>query len=269
MWRRLLLGILLVVSATLAEVSPAMARPLDLGCSDVNHEGSCSQYHDTGGDSFWCNTIYATALGSGYNQRCLRSLEITGTNDGYFYALFGIQTYLNPDPNDWVYIWSDSSEDSSEGCANCTIHTRLWSNNARGTCPGGSICNQQNYVGLEQGDNCDQNGDSETIGATVNVGDASINWSQTNPLYYGCTYATAVPDIYSRYYDYTLMDTDNNQDEGAVVQTTTFSQIAPGGLHSIQIGLLEKGIFDCFNSNCPGSGVEVTTTGNWFDSYTF
>ena len=260
-----LLGVLAV--GILQQPLTASASPLvaqDLTCNVYSGPGTCGQMPDWGGDSFWCNNFSASSTHNGYMQRCLRSLKISGTGDNLRYVLFGQQIVQNPDPNNAVYNFVQTSADTSQSGNNSTMETRLWST-ARASCSGGSLCDQENYSGLEPGNTCDANGGSLTIGANVGVGDLGVNYTDNNPLFYGCVTVPA-SDIYSQYYDYTLMQ--YSWDATKLTETFVFSQIMPNGWNgaSVHIGLSAKVLY--FLNG--GLGGEFTVgSGNWTDNYNY
>ena len=138
------------------------------------------------------------------------------------------------------------------------METRLWSI-ARPNCS--TACDQENFDGLEPSNHCDPNGGSLTISLTGPLGNGTFGWTETDPLYYGCTMIPS-SDIYSQYYDYTLMQSD--QEYTKLKSDFTFSQWAPNGFNNgwIEIGLSGKGHF-------MNPGNNWLSSGNLYDDYKY
>lgn len=222
----------------------AYAAPRDLTCQQVDQGVTCSQFLDASGYSIWCDSYNnSSVLHNSYTQICVRSLVFAGTGDGERYAAFNIQQVNNPDTANTVQDYWDSSADSSQSGSYSTMETRLWSLERNTSCTGHTNCDQENYEGLEPTNNCDPNGGSTSIGLSGSLGQGGFSWSETDPLFYGCT-LVAPSDLYSQYYDYTLMQSSFNATK--LKEDFTFGQWSQNGYNNrwFGIGLSAKGHFN-------------------------
>jgi hypothetical protein len=238
--------------------SIAHAAPTDLVCPSVSSGVTCKQFQDEAGVSIWCYSYNSSSLYNTYMQMCVRSLVFSGTGDGRRYALFNIQQINSPDTNNGVRDYFGGSADTTSSGNYSTMEARLWSL-ARSNCS--TACDQENYDGLEPSSNCDPNGGSLSIGLTGKLGSGSFGWTETDPLFYGCTMIPS-SDLYSQYYDYTLMQSD--QQYTKLKSDFTFAQWAPNGFNNnwIEIGLSGRGHFmNPFNN--------WLSSGNLYDNYKY
>lgn len=241
----------------------------DLGCSSiVDGSQKCNGWPDSGGDVYWGQAFSASSIHNAYMYRTLRSWGLTGTGDNMKYGVYGMEVEVQPDLNNMVSIWWYNQADQSANGDNATINTKLWDTQTRYSC-GSTICDQRNFNGLElQGEHCDPNGQSQSLSFTGNAGVLSVSLSLSQPLYHGC-YEVPASDLYSQYYDYTLMQ--SNLGSTKVVQTFTFSQVKPYDWlgsksninHHFNVGLSAKAIF------ITGFSKFTVSSGNWYDDWNY
>jgi hypothetical protein len=235
---------------------------------------------DTGGDAAWQNTFYNTSyLMNSFQRRWFYSYKYWNTGDNMRYVLFDQQIDDNPDAGSWS-AWVENSifggADTSQGGTNSTIHARFWSMNIRYTqysngCIPGGACSQQDYYALDEKYNSSANGNSVTVSLGVGLdfkggGSTSGGWSQTSALYNSSVTVPSVPDIYSRYYDFTAQDSVLAQQD--VYVDLTAAQVMTNGWNGsfVHIGLSSFGHFESFVLG-QWAGRFTIGTGNWGDSY--
>jgi len=235
---------------------------------------------DTGGDSAWQNTFYnKNYLLNSFERRWFFSYKYWNTGDNMRYVLFDQQIDDNPDPGNWSYWVTNTiygSADTSQAGTNSTIEARFWSENTRYTqysngCIPGGACSQQDYPSLDEKYSCSANGNSVTVSVGVGLdfkggGSTSGGWSQSNALYNSCVTVPSVPDIYSRYYDFTAEDGVLEQQD--LYADLTAAQVMTNGWNGafVHIGLSSFGHFDTWNPN-GWAGRFTIGSGNWADSY--
>ena len=244
----------------------AYAAQNDLTCQQVNSGVDCKQFQDEAGVSIWCNSYSnSSLLHNTYMQMCVRSLVFSGTGDGKRYALFNIQEVSNPDALNRVNDSWNVSADSSGSGTNSTMEARLWSL-GRSNC--NNACDQENYDGLEPSNNCSPTGGTISIGLSSDLGHGGFSWTETDPLYYGCTYVPP-SDIYSQYYDYTMEDV--HQVWTKLKSDFTFAQWAPNGFNNswIEIGLSAKAQFGYVSASNGYGYYTWLNSGNLYDNYKY
>lgn len=265
--RRVLFTSLLVIGVLMAYA----LRQTPVAHADFqtcNPTANCTDMPDTGTTDrvIWCNTWFTQTTQNGYFQRCLHSKQLVLSAKSRKYTIFDMYTTTSPDINNGVYVdWWGSRDSSVDGSAT-TVHTRLWSTNRTSGCTFNS-CDQENYTPLEPGPQCSPTGGSSTVGVSATVEGVGVNISESDPLFYGCL---DVPgsDVYSQYYNYTLLDSSVNGNK--ITQDFTFSQWAPYGYagKTIKIGLFAKGLFWVHSSCTFGCDFSVDSS-NWFDNYVY
>lgn len=270
MLSRLSIMIALIVSIAAVVGFQSPIALADLGCSSiVGGSQKCNGWPDSGGDVYWGNVFSASSLDNAYMYRTLRSFGLTGTGDNMKYGVYGMDVELQPDLTNGNYIWWNNQADLTPNGDNATINTKLWDTQTRYSC-GSSICDQRNFNGLElQGEHCDPNGQSQSLSFTGNAGILSVSLSFSQPLYHGC-YEVPASDLYSQYYDYTLMQ--SNLSSTKVDQTFTFSQVKPydwlgttsNTNHKFKVGLSVKAIF-----LVSGFAKFTVSSGNWYDDWNY
>lgn len=193
------------------------------------------------------------------------------------YVLFDQQLDDDPDPGNaqvWVTNAIYGSADTSSSGSSSTMHARFWSTNTRYTqysngCIPGGACSQQDYPSLDEPYSCSYNGDSVTVslGAQLsfkNGGSTSGGWSQTVALKNSCVTVPSVPDIYSRYYDFTAEDYILSSQDLYV--DLTAAQVMTNGWNgaSVKIGMSSFGHFVTHSSY---DWTYSLGSGNWTDNY--
>lgn len=199
--------IILIVAAMLFGLLQFVSFHTPVAYANVDcsapHGGSCSLMNDVNGVNFWCQTDFDTTghLYNSWVQGCLQSWIMSGTGDNRRYSYYDIETTTNPDSANGVITYSQNSDDASSNGVNSTMESRLWSTDRTAGCQP-TACDQQNFPPLQPNNTCDTNGGSYTTNGTATIGVISVNWNETNPIYWGCI-DRASADVYSAYADYT------------------------------------------------------------------
>ena len=176
---------------------------------------TCKQYKDQSGQVV--EAPYISGPGKSFAQAILRSFMFTGTGDNKRYMMWVVSTILNPDTTQGLWDFTSLSADQSVTGDNSTIHSRLWSTNDR-SCGFVPNC-QGDFNPLDEQNNC-QSGQAQ-LSSSVTVTAGVIGWTINFDPFSSCTYAPQ-SDIWSQYYDYTLMAGSANATK--LDDTLVFSQ---------------------------------------------
>lgn len=193
----------LMLSISFSALNSAAAHADVFSCN-FSGTATCSAKADTQGRFVITSTAFYSR-GNVWLQEIMRSFMFVGTGDNERYMLYQMTVTLNPDPNARLGIYFSAFADTSSSGNSSTFQPRLWSTGNRTCSAGQNPCYQENFTPLEQQNECDSNGGSQTFSAGYGTKGGTIGWSDTIPTYSSCLRVPS-SDVWSQYYDYTIED---------------------------------------------------------------